>query len=71
MAVAVCAAGPGIAALRRIRVQEIELELGIGDVVQIGELVCIVLDIENGEVCFRIAPVEELTMAPTAAPPGK
>lgn len=51
--------------------QEIELELGIGDVVQIGELVCIVLDIENGEVCFRIAPVEELTMAPTAAPPGK
>lgn len=51
--------------------QEIEIELGIGDMVQIGDHVYIVLDIEHGEVCFRVAPVEEFLLAPVAAPPGK
>ncbi len=34
--------------------QHIEIELGIGDVVQIGENIYTVIDIENGEVTFRI-----------------
>lgn len=51
--------------------QEIELELGIGDMVQIGENYYIVLDIDNGEVCFRVAPVEDFELVPATPPPGK
>lgn len=31
-----------------------ELELSVGDVVQIGEYTVTVMDIENGEVTFRV-----------------
>jgi hypothetical protein len=45
--------------LRSIPVQHIEIELGIGDVVQIGENIYTVIDIENGEVTFRIDVAED------------
>lgn len=35
-------------------VQRLELDLAVGDVVQIGEMTVTVIDIENGEVTFRI-----------------
>ena len=57
--------------MRRIPVQEIEIELGIGETVQIGDHVYIVLDIEKDEVCFRLVPIEEFSQAPATAPPGK
>jgi hypothetical protein len=52
-------------------VQEIEIELGIGDMVQIGDYCYIVLDIENGEICFRVAPAEDFAFTPSGSPPGK
>lgn len=51
--------------------REIELDLDIGDVVQIGDHVYTVIDIENGEVCFRIDPVDEFLPAYETARPGK
>lgn len=39
--------------------RHIEIELGIGDVVQIGDRVYTVIDIENGEVTFRIDAAED------------
>jgi hypothetical protein len=45
--------------LRSIPVRHIEIELGIGDVVQIGENIYTVIDIENGEVTFRIDVAED------------
>ena len=51
--------------------QEIEIELGVGDVVQIGDELVTILDIEHGEVFLRIDPVEEPLAAGAAAPPGK
>lgn len=37
-----------------------ELELTVGDVVQIGEYTVTVIDLENGEVTFRIQePISE------------
>jgi hypothetical protein len=50
-------------------VQEIEIELGIGDAVQVGESLYTVVDIENGEVCFRIDPADRYL--PQAIPPAK
>ncbi|MBA3314172.1 MAG: hypothetical protein H0T47_12920 [Planctomycetaceae bacterium] len=53
--------------------QHIEIELGIGDVVQIGESFYTVLDIEHGEVTFRVDPadpldgINELTVGSRAA----
>lgn len=35
-----------------------ELELTVGDVLQIGEHTVTVLDIENGEVTFRVEELE-------------
>jgi hypothetical protein len=53
-------AGRASRTLRSIPVQHIEIELGIGDVVQIGENIYTVIDIENGEVTFRIDVAEDL-----------
>ncbi|HEX6984195.1 MAG TPA: hypothetical protein VF170_02410 [Planctomycetaceae bacterium] len=50
--------------------QEFEIELGIGDVLRIGDDLYTVIDIEDGEVCFRVDPAEEFVPAP-AVPPGK
>lgn len=36
-----------------------ELELTVGDVLQVGEHTVTVLDIENGEVTFRIEEAEQ------------
>ena len=36
-----------------------ELELTVGDVLQIGEHIVTVLDIENGEVTFRVENPEQ------------
>ena len=52
-------------------VQEFEIELGIGDVVRIGESVYTVVDIENGEVCFRVDHVEDYAPDFETALPGK
>ncbi len=63
----------GITSARRVLVQHIEIELGIGDVVQIGESFYTVLDIEHGEVTFRVDPadpldgINELTVGSRAA----
>jgi hypothetical protein len=40
-------------------VQHIEIELGIGDVVLIDDKVYTVIDVENGEVTFRVDRAEE------------
>ncbi|MFO1042851.1 MAG: hypothetical protein U0941_13755 [Planctomycetaceae bacterium] len=46
-----------------------EFELNIGDVVQIGEYTVTVVDLENGEVTFRIQePATEETAEGTATP---
>jgi hypothetical protein len=42
----------------RLTVQLHELELTVGDVLQIGEYTVTVLDIENGEVTFRVEEPE-------------
>ena len=39
--------------------QEFEIELGLGDVIRIGECVYTVIDIEHGEVSFKIDHVED------------
>ena len=39
--------------------QELECELNIGDAIQIDETVYTVIDIEDGEVSFRIDFIEE------------
>ena len=39
---------------RRSRVQEIELELAVGDVLQVGERTLTLIDINGPEVTFRI-----------------
>lgn len=49
--------------------QEIEIELGIGDVVQVGETLYTVVDVENGEVCIRIDPADDCFAA--TVPPAK
>ena len=36
-----------------------ELELTVGDVLQVGEYTVTVLDIENGEVTFRVEEPEQ------------
>jgi len=43
----------------RLTVQLHELELTVGDVLQIGEHIVTVLDIENGEVTFRVENPEQ------------
>lgn len=45
-----------------------EIELNVGDVVQIGEYTVTVVDLENGEVTFRIIekPAEESAEAPVS-----
>ncbi len=46
-----------------------EFELNVGDVVQIGEYTVTVVDMENGEVTFRIQePATEDVTEGTAAP---
>jgi len=46
-----------------------ELELTVGDVVQIGEYTLTVIDLENGEVTFRIQePATEEDRAEPALP---
>ena len=47
-----------------------EIELTVGDVVQIGEYTVTVIDLENGEVTFRIQEpeVEEERVENPAAP---
>ena len=55
---------------RSVPVQHFEIELGIGDVVQIGDAIYTVIDIEGGEVTFRIdspEPVSETFAAARAA----
>jgi hypothetical protein len=39
-------------------VQHQELDLAVGDVVRIGETLITVIDIENGEITFRIDDAE-------------
>lgn len=39
---------------RRFMVQHQELDLVVGDVIRIGETLITVIDIENGEITFRI-----------------
>lgn len=51
--------------------QHIEIELGIGDVVQIGDSIYTVIDIENGEVTFRIDAAEHLCETVTASRSAK
>ena len=51
--------------------QEFEIELEIGDVIQIGDEVFTVIDIDNDEVCLRIEPVEDFSALPACVPPGK
>lgn len=49
-----------------------ELELAVGDVIQIGDYTVTVIDLENGEVTFRIqepAANERLTESPAAPRP--
>jgi len=54
---------------RRWAVSLHEFELNIGDVVQIGEYTVTVVDLENGEVTFRIQePATEETAEGTATP---
>jgi hypothetical protein len=56
-------------------VHEQEIELSIGEVVQIGDYVVTVVDIDGPEVSVRIDPVEsdELVLSgqDRKAPPGK
>jgi hypothetical protein len=52
-------------------VQEFEIELGIGDTLRIGDSIYTVIDIENGEVCFRIDPADEFAPALETVRPGK
>jgi len=52
-------------------VQHIEIELGIGDVVQIGDRIYTVIDIENGEVTFRIDIGEDLGEAASTSRAAK
>ena len=51
--------------------QHFEIELGIGDVVQIGDSIYTVIDIENGEVTFRIDVAEDFCEATTASRTAK
>lgn len=51
--------------------QHIEIELGIGDVVQIGDSIYTVIDIENGEVTFRIDIAEDPCEVAAAARSAK
>ena len=51
--------------------QEVEIELGVGDVIRIGDRYFTVIDIDHGEVCFRVDPADEFALLPVAAPPGK
>ena len=43
---------------RRFMVQHQELDLGVGDVIRIGGSLITVIDIENGEITFRIDDVD-------------
>ncbi|QDT17863.1 hypothetical protein [Alienimonas californiensis] len=36
----------------------VEVELAVGDSVQVGDLICTVVDIVNGEVSLRVDPAE-------------
>ena len=51
--------------------QEFEIELGIGDVIRIDECVYTVIDIEDGEVSFKIDHVEDYATDFEAILPGK
>ena len=48
-----------------------ELELAVGDAVQIGDYTLTVIDLENGEVTFRIQqpPADEPVETPAAPRP--
>ena len=51
--------------------QEIVIELGVGDVIQVGDELFTIVDIEDGEVSIRIDPVDDFAAIPASAPPGK
>lgn len=51
--------------------QEFEIELGVGDVIRIGECVYTVIDIEHGEVSFKIDHVEDYAPDFESILPGK
>lgn len=40
--------------------QHLELELAVGDVVRIGATLVTIIDIENGEITFRIDDAESI-----------
>lgn len=48
-----------------------EIELVVGDAVRIGESVFTVVDIEAGEVYFRVDPADECVSEFETVPPGK
>ena len=51
--------------------REVEIELEIGDVVRIGDRFYTVVDIEDGEVCFRVDPADDFMAARETVPPRK
>jgi hypothetical protein len=52
-------------------VRHIEIELAIGDVVQIGDSIYTVIDVEDGEVTFRIDAPEDHCEAVSASRAAK
>jgi hypothetical protein len=52
-------------------VHELELELAVGDMVQIGDYMLTVIDTDGQEVSFRVDTLESQLLASTAGRPGK
>ena len=51
--------------------QDFEIELGVGDMVRIGDDLYTVIDVSDGEVCFRVDPADEWSLASETCPPAK
>ena len=51
--------------------REIEVELGIGDVLLVGDRLMTVVDIDGDEVCLRFDAADDPALALTGPPPAK
>lgn len=57
--------------VRRNSVQEVEIELHLGETIQVGDNFYTVIDIDGGEVNIRVDSFEEFTELPAVMPPAK
>ena len=54
--------------LHELDVRELELNLHIGDVLLVGDYLLTIVDVEDGEVCFRLDSADDACLAATAPP---